>query len=78
VPAHDPTPRLTEVPAPFSERQRRRMRSYFVLMGICLTLIVLAWTVVRLWSTGLAVAMSLVAALLPPIAAFVGNRDSGG
>lgn len=54
------------------------MRRYFVLMGICLTLIVLAWTLVRLWSTGLAVGMSFVAALLPPIAAFVGNRDSGG
>ncbi|MFN8196218.1 MAG: DUF3099 domain-containing protein [Nocardioidaceae bacterium] len=78
MPGHDETPRVTDVPEPFSERQRRRMRRYFVLMGVCLTLIVLAWTVVRLWSTGLAVAMSFVAAFLPPIAAFVGNRDSGG
>jgi hypothetical protein len=36
-------------------------------------LILLAWTWVRLWSTPLAVAMSMVAAVLPPIAAFVGS-----
>lgn len=50
-----------------------RRRAYFVLMGTCLVLIVLAWNVVRLWSTTAAVAMSIVAAVLPPIAVFVGN-----
>jgi hypothetical protein len=47
-------------------------------MGVCLALIVLAWTVVRLWSTPLAVAMSAVAAVIPPIAAFVGSNGFRG
>jgi hypothetical protein len=42
-------------------------------MGTCVLLIALAWNVVRLWSTGAAVAMSVVAALLPPVAAIVAN-----
>jgi len=50
-----------------------RRRAYFALMGGCLLLIVLAWNVVRLWSTTAAVAMSIVAALIPPVAAMVGN-----
>jgi hypothetical protein len=52
-----------------------RRRLYFALMGICLTLIVLAWFVVRLFSTPLAIAMSVVALLIPPVAAMVGNRN---
>ena len=51
---------------------------YFVLMGTCLTLIVLAWNVVRLWSTTAAVVMSVVAAVLPPVAAIVAGRGRGG
>jgi hypothetical protein len=42
-------------------------------MGLCLVLITLAWTVVRLWSTPAAVTMSLVAAVIPPIAVIVAN-----
>lgn len=57
------------------ERSRRR-RLYFALMGSCVVLILLAWNVVRLWSVQLAVAMSVVAAVLPPIAAIVGNLGS--
>ncbi|PUA81796.1 DUF3099 domain-containing protein [Nocardioides currus] len=68
----------TQVPWPSSEQLRRRQRRYLLLMGICLTLIVLAWTWVRLWSTPLAVGMSAVAAVLPPIAAFVGNNGVRG
>ena len=45
-------------------------------MGTCVVLILLAWNVVRLWSVTAAVAMSVVAALLPPIAAFVGNQGA--
>ena len=45
-------------------------------MGTCVLLIVLAWNVVRLWSTTAAVAMSVLAALLPPVAAFVGNQGA--
>jgi hypothetical protein len=54
------------------QRSTRR-RAYFVLMGTCVLLIVLAWNVVRLWSTTAAVVMSVVAAVLPPVAAVVGN-----
>jgi hypothetical protein len=56
-----------------SERLRRRQRWYFALMGVCLVLILLAWNVVRLWSTTAAVAMSVVAAGLPPIAVVIAN-----
>jgi hypothetical protein len=50
-----------------------RRKAYFWLMGTCLVLILLAWNLVRLWSTTAAVAMSVVAALLPPAAVIVGN-----
>jgi hypothetical protein len=69
----EPVRRVTEVGPGLSDRQRVRMRWYLALMGMCLTLIVLAWTVVRFWSTGLAVATSALAAVLPPLAAMVGN-----
>jgi len=58
---------------PQSERLRRRQRWYFALMGVCLSLILLAWNLVRLWSTPAAVAMSIVAAVLPPIAVIIAN-----
>ena len=55
-------------------------RAYFWLMGTCIVLILLAWNVVRFWSIPAAVAMSIVAAVIPPVAAIVGNwgamRDS--
>ncbi len=51
-----------------------RQRRYFALMGTCLALIILAWFVVRFFSTGAAIAMSVVAMFIPPIAAIVGNR----
>ena len=70
--------RVTDVPAGLTERQRRRKRWYFALMGVCVLLIVLAWNVVRLFSTGAAVAMTLVAAVIPPVAAFVANSSDGG
>ncbi|MEU9581294.1 DUF3099 domain-containing protein [Streptomyces chilikensis] len=52
----------------------RRRRAYFVLMGTCLGLFVLAWGVVRLWSVPVAVAMCVVAMVIPPVAAVVANR----
>jgi hypothetical protein len=58
---------------PQSERLRRRQRWYFTLMGICLLLILLTWNLVRPWSTTEAVAMSVVAAVLPPIAVVIAN-----
>ena len=53
------------------------MRRYLWLMGTCLTLVTLAWTVVRLFSTGLAIAMSLVAMVIPPVATIVANWSTG-
>ena len=64
---------VSDVPEAQSERLRRRRLWYFALMGTCLALIVLAWNVVRLWSTTAAVAMSIVAAVLPPVAVLVAN-----
>ena len=57
-----------------------RKKAYFILMGTCIGLILLAWNVVRLWSVTAAVVMSIVAAVLPPVAVVVANwgalRDS--
>jgi hypothetical protein len=57
------------------QRSTRR-RAYFGLMCTCVLLILLAWNVVRLWSTTAAVVMSVVAAVIPPVAAIVGNLGS--
>jgi len=69
---------VTDARTGLSERQRRRRHWYFALMGSCLLLILLAWNVVRLFSPAAAIAMSAVAAVLPPLAAYVANRDDGG
>jgi hypothetical protein len=45
-------------------------------MGTCIVLIVLAWNVVRLWSTTAAVVMSIVAAVIPPTAAIIVNTGA--
>src|SRR3954469_18867304 len=63
----------TSVRRPQSQRLRRRQRWYFAIMGVCLLLIMLAWNLVRLWSTTAAVVMSVVAAVLPPIAVVIAN-----
>ncbi len=42
-------------------------------MAVCLTLFVLAWAVVRRFSPAAAVAMSVVAMVIPPFAAVVAN-----
>jgi hypothetical protein len=64
---------VTAVPLGQTERLRIRKRRYFALMGVCVVLILLAWNVVRFWSIEAAVAMSVVAAVIPPIAALVAN-----
>ncbi|MGI8578441.1 MAG: DUF3099 domain-containing protein [Nocardioidaceae bacterium] len=53
-----------------------RKGRYFALMGTCLTLIILAWFVVRFYSTTAAIVMSALAMVIPPVAAMVGNRRS--
>lgn len=54
-------------------RKYDNRKLYLLLMGTCATLIILAWFVVRLFSIPAAVAMSAVAAVLPPAAAIVAN-----
>jgi hypothetical protein len=51
----------------------RRRRAYFLLMGGCLVLFVSAWAFVRIWSIPAAVGMCVVALVIPPVAAMVGN-----
>ena len=50
-----------------------RKKAYFLLMGTCILLILLAWNVVRFWSTTAAVVMGVIAAVIPPVAVIVGN-----
>jgi hypothetical protein len=52
----------------------RRRHWYFAMMGACVVLFVLAWSVVRLWSVPAAIAMCVVAMVIPPVAAIVANR----
>jgi hypothetical protein len=52
----------------------RRRHWYFAMMGTCVVLFVTAWSVVRLWSVPAAIAMCLVAMVIPPVAAIVANR----
>lgn len=52
----------------------RRRRGYFLMMGACIVLFVSAWSFVRLWSMPAAIAMCLVAMVIPPVAAMVANR----
>ncbi len=66
--------RITSAEPGESDRIRRRERRYLLMMGVCMALIVLAWFVVRLYSTAAAVAMSAVALGIPPVAAIVANR----
>lgn len=54
-------------------QQYDNRKLYVLLMGSCVTLIILAWFVVRLFSIPAAVAMSAVAAVLPPAAVIVAN-----
>jgi len=50
-----------------------RDRLYFILMGVCVVSVILAWTVVRLYSVTPAVAISAVALVIPPIAVIIAN-----
>jgi hypothetical protein len=47
------------------------------MMGTCVTLYVLSWTVVRLWSSTAAIIMAVVASVIPPIAVILANRADG-
>lgn len=65
-------PHAAHVPAPTRVRRRR----YLAMMAFCVLLLILAWGWIRLYSTTAAVAMSAVAALIPPLAAILANVDS--
>jgi hypothetical protein len=61
---------------PGPEPSGRDKRIYFLLMGACVLLIVLAWQVVRYFSVLAAIIMSAVAVVIPPAAAIIANRAS--
>ena len=67
----DRPPRRTREPRLFGLIPRER--AYLILMGVCLLLIILAWTLIWRYSTIAAVAMSAVALVIPPVAAIIGN-----
>jgi hypothetical protein len=46
-------------------------------MGPCIGLIVVAWTIVQFFSITAAVIMSVVAMVMPPIAAIAANAGQG-
>jgi len=74
IPPYRPLEPEPKPPRPGSSlSERTRIRRYLAIMSTCLLLIVLAWFWVRLYSTPAAVAMSMVAAVLPPIAVIVAN-----
>jgi hypothetical protein len=50
-----------------------RKRVYLVMMGVVVLLIVLAWTLIWRYSVTAAVVMSVVALVVPPLAAIVAN-----
>ena len=74
IPPYRPVEEPEDYPPPRRPLSRRtREQVYLAMMGTCLALVILAWTVVRLFSPGLAVAMSVVAAFIPPFAVMVAN-----
>jgi amino acid permease len=54
---------------------RKRRRLYLIMMGTCVTLYVLSWTVVRLFSSTAAIIMAVVASVIPPVAVILANRS---
>jgi Protein of unknown function (DUF3099) len=52
------------------------MRLYFLLMGTCIVLFVLAWAVLDRYSTVAAVVVSVVALWIPPFAVMIANAAS--
>ena len=77
VPAYRPVESAAS-PRPHREAPpiATRRREYLIMMAVCLVLLIVAWGWVRLVSTPVAVGMSLVAMVIPPIAAVVANAGS--
>ncbi|WP_322761534.1 DnaJ domain-containing protein [Frankia sp. Cr2] len=57
------------------ETQRRTRRRYLAMMACCLALFVFAGSVVRFLSVPAALAMMVIAAIIPPVAAVIANRS---
>jgi hypothetical protein len=72
-PVAEPRPVRARPPRPPLD-EHTRARRYLIIMGTCLTLLVLAWGLVRLWSVPVAIGMSMVAMVLPPVAAVIANQ----
>jgi hypothetical protein len=70
--ASDEPPRRPGEPLGFGTRRR----VYFIMMGTCLVLIVLAWMVVWRFSVLAAIIMSAAALFVPPVAAIIANSGS--
>jgi hypothetical protein len=62
----------TRSPVPMQRRKRR----YLLLMGLCLTLVALAWGWIRFYSTTAAIVMTAVAMAIPPLAVVIANAGS--
>jgi hypothetical protein len=56
---------------------RNRRRTYFILMGTCLALFVLAGTVIARFSVPAAIVVFIVALAIPPFAVIIANRGNG-
>ena len=69
TPNGDGPPRGSEGPSGLATRKR----AYLIMMGVCVLLIVLAWTLIWRYSVTAAVVMSVVALVVPPLAAIVAN-----
>jgi hypothetical protein len=76
VPPYRP---VAPTPAPPEPRHHipagHRTREYLLLMSTCLGLLLLAWVALRPISTTAAVAVTVVAMAIPPIAAIKANRQ---
>jgi predicted branched-subunit amino acid permease len=67
-------PDRDEAPGPQPSRVDKRL--YFALMAICIGLFVLAWAVLDRYSVTAAVAVSVVALVIPPFAVIIANAAS--
>jgi hypothetical protein len=69
VPDHGRPPRQPRRPLALATRRR----VYLAMMGVCVLLIALAWTLIWRYSITAAVIMSVVALCVPPFAAIIAN-----
>lgn len=77
IPPYRPLPPERDPRAPHRQpTAHTRQRRYLIMMGVCVTLLVLAWGWIRLYSIPAALAMSAAAAVIPPLAAILSNAGS--